>query len=219
MKICSLLLGNNKPNPHSKWGNTPENAKNTPEPTPAGPFYLKFQGKSGRTTWLAGCWQEPASSPICFIGRGCEPKNQQLLNFCCTRRALVKAPLGRGEHGQRGGSGATKGRIAGPGGSLPKTRPSRAAHSRWKVHKRAQGVSPPKCEVLNRAQGVPSCSQKAWGDGRPFCLGQGGGKALSRSPKKPGWGNGKRKSPRVGAWRVSRSRRSGWPGPALWRSR
>ena len=42
-----------------------------------------------------------------------------------------------------------------------KTKPSRAAHSWRKVRKRAQGVSPPKCEVLNRAQGAPPHSQKS----------------------------------------------------------
>ena len=140
--MCSLLLGNNKPNPHNKWGNAPQKVENTPSQPPAAPFYPKFQGKSGGPAWLGDCRQESIASLNCFIGRGRDAKNQQLLNFCCTRRALVKAPLGRGEHGQRGGSGATKGRIAGPGGSLPKTRPSRAAHSRRKVHKRAQGTPP-----------------------------------------------------------------------------
>ena len=143
--MCSLLLGNNKPNPHSKWGNAPQNAENISSQPPAVPFSSrgpKIREKSGRPALPDGHGQEPASSPICFIGRGRDAKNQQLLNFCCTRRALVKAPLGRGEHGRRGGSGATKGRIAGPGGSLPKTRPSRAAHSRRKVHKRAQGALP-----------------------------------------------------------------------------
>ena len=37
--MCSLLLGNNKPNPHSKWGNTPQKTENTPEPAPSGPFF------------------------------------------------------------------------------------------------------------------------------------------------------------------------------------
>ena len=51
-KMCSLLLGNNKPNPHSKWGNTPQKAENTPEQAPSGPFFdlrPEIPGKIGQT--------------------------------------------------------------------------------------------------------------------------------------------------------------------------
>ena len=114
----------------------------------------------------------------------------------CWRCTRLERERGR----ERKNSG---GRMIAP----PKTKPSRAAHSWRKVRKRAQGVSPPKCEVLNRAQGTLPCSQKAWGMGTLSVWGQAEGKPYP-APKEACPGKGKRKSPRVGAWVVSRSRRS-----------
>ena len=50
--MCSLLLGNNKPNPHSRWGNAPQKTENTPESAPGGPFFEQRPenpGKIGQT--------------------------------------------------------------------------------------------------------------------------------------------------------------------------
>ena len=120
--MCSLLQGGNWPNPHSKWGNTPQKTENNPSQPPAAPFLTRgprIRGKSGGPAWLGGCWQESIASLNCLIGRGGEPKNQQLLNFCCARRLPVRRaePRKRREKaaGLREGLSATR-RVGRPDG-------------------------------------------------------------------------------------------------------
>ena len=188
--MCSLLLGNNKPNPHSRWGNTPQKTENTPEPAPGGPFFEQRPENPGKIAkprlarrMLARARLLPELLHRERAGRQKSTAVELLLHVAGPgegRRLLGSTLPEKGRAHKRKNSG---GRMIAP----PKTKPSRAAHSWRKVRKRAQGVSPPKCEVLNRAQGVPPCSQKAWGDGRsPTALrgrelGGGRKKALSRS--------------------------------------
>ena len=130
-----------------------------------------------------GRGQEPASSLSCFTGRGRDAKNQQLLNFCCTRRAPAKGDVCLGAHCRRGG-GAAKGRIAQGGGRFPKKAP-RASNPWREVRKRAQGVS-------SYSQKSPRCRGRLVG-GNPAGKKEGvtkgriaGGMTAPQKPGRPG---------------------------------
>ena len=62
-----------------------------------------------------GHGQEPASWLICFTGRGRDAKNQQLLNFCCTRRVTgAGGKAGTGKEGEGKAAGLREGKLLPP---------------------------------------------------------------------------------------------------------
>ena len=151
--MCSLLLGNNKPNPHSKWGNAPQNAENISS-QPRRSLFRAEARKSGKNRadppCLTDMGKSPASSPICFIGRGAGRQKSTAVELLLHAAGPGKGaawPRGtRPERGKRGHERENSGawRVAPknqalPSGALPGGKCINAHRERYPIHKKDRG--------------------------------------------------------------------------------